>query len=132
DLPPQQAIPALNAARLRRIVWTGAQGTRCVFVHDRLRQALLERMPAAEARRLHEQAAIQLEGAEPQRSFELAYHFDEAGAGSRALPYALVAGEQARAQHALELAERQFLIAERVAEGAHADTATRRRIHEGL
>jgi two-component system sensor kinase len=37
---PPEAIAALDEARRRQIVWAKAQETRCVFIHDQLRQAL--------------------------------------------------------------------------------------------
>ena len=40
--------------------------------------------------------------ADPGRIFDLAYHFDAAGDHESALPYALQAAQQARAQHALD------------------------------
>jgi PAS domain S-box-containing protein len=62
--------------------------------------------------------------------FELAYHFDAARQSRRALPYALAAAAQARAQHALEIAEQQYRIAQR---GVTPDDATTcYRIAEGL
>ncbi|MHB8879352.1 MAG: histidine kinase dimerization/phospho-acceptor domain-containing protein, partial [Myxococcaceae bacterium] len=67
---------------------------------------------------------------EPARVFEIAYHFDAAGDPASALPYALAAADQARAQHALELAEQQYRIAERGS--TRALPATRERIAEGL
>ena len=63
-------------------------------------------------RRLHLEAARRLE-ASGGRSFELAFHYDAAGEAVRGLPHAVEAGEAARAQHDLELAERYFRMASR-------------------
>ncbi|TAK08650.1 MAG: GAF domain-containing sensor histidine kinase [Candidatus Manganitrophaceae bacterium] len=87
-------------------------------------------MPKEDRRALHLQAALQLESIDQGRTFELAYHFDAAGESDRALPYALASAERARAQHALEIAERQYRIAERGVR--QADDATRKRVAEGL
>jgi tetratricopeptide (TPR) repeat protein len=129
---PQQALPALTEARRRHLVWADREGGRYTFAHDKLREAVLALLPAAERRDLHLRAALRLEeqSARGPSVFELAYHFDAAGACDRALPYALAAAEQARAQHALAIAEQQYRIAER---GAHAaEPAVRRRVAEGL
>ena len=58
-------------------------------------------------------AALHVESQDPQRVFELAYHFDAAGEAERALPFALAAAAQARAQNALAIAEQQYRIAAR-------------------
>jgi two-component system sensor kinase len=127
---PSGAIAALDEARRRHIVWAGAQDTRCSFIHDKLRQTLLERLGGRERQELHRRAALYLEKKDPKRNFELAYHFDAAGDSQRALPYALAAAEQARAQHSLEVAEQQYRIARR---GMHEeDEAVRYRIAQGL
>jgi two-component system sensor kinase len=108
---PAQAIAALDEARRRHIVWARTQETQCAFIHDKLRQTLLDRLPADERRQLHLRAALYLEQQESPCVFNLAYHFDAAGESRRALPHALAAAEQARAQHALEIAAQQYRIA---------------------
>jgi len=126
---PAQAMPALQEATQRHIVWPQNPDGRCAFIHDKLRETLLDRLPAERRRELHLRAAVDLESGAPDRVYDLAYHFDAAGQCARALPYALAAAERARSQHALELAEEQYRIAERGA--AEADAATRLRIAEG-
>jgi two-component system sensor kinase len=125
-----QAIAALDEARRRHIVWAGANDTQSAFTHDKLRQALLERLGAAARRDLHRRAALYLEKKDARRVFELAFHFDAAGQSDQALPYALAAAEQARARHSLEVAEQQYRIAQRGQRAA--DEATRYRVAEGL
>ena len=123
-----EASRAVEDARRRQILWT--QGRSCVFVHDKLREALLEQLGDDERTALHRSAAVAIRGEDPDRVFELAYHFDAAGAADLALPYALSASERARARNALAVAERQYRIAERGA--ATADRPTRQRVAEGL
>ncbi len=127
---PSEAISSLAEARRRHLVWVKAQDSRCVFIHDKIRQTLRQRLAAPELRELHRQAALYLEKHAPQAVFELAYHFDAADECARALPYALVAAEQARGQHSLENAEQQYRIAARGAGGA--DDLTRYRVAAGL
>ncbi len=127
---PAQAITALDVARQRRLVWLRPDGSRCVFVHDRIRSALLDAQADADRRTMHARAATFLELHAPYRISEIAYHFDAAGEFAAALPYALQAAEEARARYALEVAEQQYRIAERSA--ASADAEMRYRVAQGL
>jgi len=129
-LTPEEAASAVEEARHRHILWGEVGASRCHFAHDKIRETLLGRMPEEDRRALHLQAALQLESIDQGRTFELAYHFDAAGESDRALPYALASAERARAQHALEIAERQYRIAERGVR--QADEGTRKQVAEGL
>jgi signal transduction histidine kinase/tetratricopeptide (TPR) repeat protein len=124
-LTPHDAGSAARQARGRHFVFADAEGARYTFVHDRLREVLLDRLPERERRRLHQQAAEHIEAHDRERVFELAYHFDAGGAADRALPYALAAAQRARSRHTLEVAEQQCRIAERSATGADDATALR-------
>jgi signal transduction histidine kinase/Tfp pilus assembly protein PilF len=132
--PPAEAMASLGDARRRHLVWMEPQGDRYTFVHEKLRETVLGRLTPAARRRLHGVAALALSASEsgPDREFDLAYHFDAAGEHARALPHALSAATQARAQCALETAERFYRIAERGAADESAGMATRRRVAEGL
>ena len=127
---PSNAIALLEEARMRRMLWNRGQSGSYAFVHERLREALLGRLDEAERRALHRRAAEHFEESAPSRIFAIAYHYDAAGEPARALPYAVKAAKQARAQHALELAERHYRIAERSAGSAERDA--RRDITKGL
>ncbi|NMO22281.1 AAA family ATPase [Pyxidicoccus fallax] len=124
----EQVVGALDEPRRRHMLWT--EGTRYTFVHDKLREVLLDMLTPQERRELHRLAARTAAKATPQDPFELAYHFDAAGEYSQALPYALLAAEQARQRFALETSELNYRIAERGAPGA--DAGTRFRIASGL
>ncbi|MHB8897815.1 MAG: protein kinase domain-containing protein, partial [Thermoguttaceae bacterium] len=127
---PAESISALNDARQRCLIWLGPDGTRCIFVHDKIRAALLERLSPDCRCHIHRRAAARLQARSPDDASSLAYHFDAAGDSRAALPYALIAAERARAQHVLETAEQQYRIAERGA--AEAPRKTRYQIAEGL
>jgi two-component system sensor kinase len=99
-------------------------------VHDKLREALLQRFRDKDRKNLHRLAALRFETLHPDRTFDLAYHFDAAGEFGRALPYAMAAAQQARARHALAVAEQQYRIAERAM--SDADEGVNQRIAEGL
>ncbi|MGQ0520509.1 MAG: EAL domain-containing protein [Actinomycetota bacterium] len=127
---PAVVAQALEEARRRRILWVDEAAGRCQFLHDKLREALLGRLTPAERTDLHGRAAALIEAVDPTRCFELAYHFDAAGASERCLPHALAAAELARHRHSLEIAEAQYRTAQRAA--ATAGTAIRARVAEGL
>ncbi|MCY1019961.1 protein kinase domain-containing protein [Pyxidicoccus sp. MSG2] len=125
---PADVVRALDEPRRRHMLW--ADGSRYTFVHDKLREVLLDMLTPQERRELHRLAARAAAKSVPQDSFELAYHFDAAGEYQQALPHALIAAEQARQRFALETAELNYRIAERGAPGA--DAGTRFSIAAGL
>jgi hypothetical protein len=83
------------------------------FPHDLIRETVLHDLSAARRGALHRSAgeAIETLGAPAHRAAELADHFAQAGEFARALPYALVAGDQAGAVYAFVEAERQYRAA---------------------
>uniref|UniRef100_UPI00182FFA43 ATP-binding protein n=1 Tax=Sporichthya sp. TaxID=65475 RepID=UPI00182FFA43 len=114
-----QAERAVRQAEERGLVWDA--GDRFTIVHDRLRSSLLADIEPGNLSTLHRRIAEQIEAVEPNRAFELAHHFDAGGHAERALPYALRSAAIARSQHDLELAERNYRIAERgMASGSSA------------
>ncbi|RCS47793.1 response regulator [Bremerella cremea] len=125
-----EAVGALLHARDRCLIWERADGGQFVFVHDKIRSSLLERLDPEEQKELHLRAALHLQEHSPTRVSEIAYHLDEAGAAETAMGYALQAAEQARRQFSLEVAERQYRIAQRGA--VRQSKAIRFRIAEGL
>ena len=130
SLSTSQAVTTLDTARERHLVWIRPNGAECIFVHDKIRDALLDRLTPKTRQDLHLRVARHLQQEDAGRIFDLAYHFDAAGDYESALPYALQAAEQARAQYALEIAEGQYRIAQRGADSG--DRATRYEIAKGL
>ncbi|MDP1849063.1 MAG: EAL domain-containing protein [Solirubrobacteraceae bacterium] len=126
-ITPARAIAMLAEARGRHIVWPEGED-RFAFAHDKLREALLERLPEQRRRFLHAMAAASFEHRDADRAFELAYHFDAARQPDRALPYALAAAATARARYALDAAQLQYEIAARGA----TDPVAQREIAESL
>jgi signal transduction histidine kinase len=120
----------LDEARRRHIVWQRPQQNRAAFVHDKLRDALLERLDPEKRRDLHRKAATAFEAFGAQHSFDIAYHYDAAGEPEQALPHALKAGAQARAQNSLPVAEQQYRIAARGSR--QASVLLRLQVAEGL
>lgn len=125
---PAESIHSLEEAKNRQLVWLRPNGSDCVFFHDKIRSALLDRLDDQERRQLHLLAARRLQEDAADRAPDIAYHFDAADAPGEAFPFAVKAAEQARSRYALEVAEQQYQIALR---GAATD-AQRLTILEGL
>ena len=128
---PAEAAAGLAEASRRRIVWVDEAAGRARLLHDKLREALLSRLDSAHRRRLHLRAAERIEATAPGRVFELAYHFDAAGDGLRALPYAIEAASRARAQHSLDVAAAHYRMALAACTEAGQE-GTRAAVAEGL
>lgn len=130
EMSVERIDEALDEARSRHFIWSRSESGKCAFVHDKIREALLSRLEPEQTREWHHKIAILLQEKEPDRVFDLAYHFDAAGEIAKALPYAMAAAEQSLAQHALEIAEQQYLIAKRAE--SLVDKATWYAIMKGL
>jgi len=105
----------IEEGRRRRLLWVDERTGRCSFFHDKIREALLERLSVDARRELHGRAAEALspEGT-PEDSpavFEIAYHFHAAGRYNEALPFAVAAAGIARTQHALDAAVANYRMA---------------------
>lgn len=111
-----EIVAALDEARQRSLIWVRPSASFAVFVHDRIREALLGRLTSEERGEYHLRAAQHLQENAADHVFDLAYHFDAAGDHEQALHYAMASAEQARARHSLEVAEQQYRIAERGAQ----------------
>lgn len=125
-----EARDHLEEALDRQILWDTSDAGACRFAHDKLREAVLDRLAPERRRSLHRKAAHEIEAEPGEDLYTLAYHYDAAGDPERALRFALPAAERARDRFALELAESQYRIAERGLEVA--DRGTRRRVVHGL
>lgn len=122
-------LDALRAARRRHLLWTSTGEESWRFVHDRLREALIESVEPDRRMLLHGVVA-ELLVERSGNDFDIAHHFDAAGMSERAWSFAMRAGRTASERHALDIAERQFRIALR---GATARSASERlRVAEAL
>ncbi len=160
DAQGPSSLARLKAEHLIRVTPVADQGLVVESYHDRIREAVVSQMDAATLRRVHRRLAdriratlvvsyeelvaaaggtttqdkrrgeVKISPEDWQRIFELGFHYGVAGENDQARTFALLAAEQARSQHALELAEEQYRIAERGARDN--DKATRYRIAEGL
>ena len=127
---PPSAPAAIEDARRRRLLWIDERTGRCSFFHDKIREALLERLDDNVRRMLHSTAADGLAATPGASVFDLAYHYDAAGRPAEALPYALAGAELARSLQALDNAVLHYRMAERTVQAE--DVGTRARIAEGL
>jgi transcriptional regulator with XRE-family HTH domain/tetratricopeptide (TPR) repeat protein len=99
------------------------------FAHDLIRETVMADLGGARRAALHRSIAEALEARPEARGYaergyaergyaaELAWHFAEGDEPARALPYALLAGDQAEAAHAHDDAERHY---SQVVDLAHA------------
>lgn len=129
-LQVEDAMSAMDTARKRQLLWCRPDGVTCVFMHDQIRRALIERLSSKKLQAYHLSAAKYYQDQTVSRTAELAYHFDAAGACELAFPYALEAAEHARHRHALETAQQQYEIARRGV--AHHSKELQYRVAGGL
>jgi tetratricopeptide (TPR) repeat protein len=112
--PAEQVDDALDEALMAGLIRVIDKG-RLAFNHALTQQTLYEELPARRRVRLHRAAAEALErlpeDARQKRAAELAWHFLQADEGTRALPYTLLAGDQAEAVFAHAEARQQYRIA---------------------
>ncbi|HEY2167030.1 MAG TPA: ATP-binding protein [Jatrophihabitantaceae bacterium] len=124
DLPTAVAIAGIGAeagsimadARRRRLLWVDERSARCTFFHDKIREALLERLSCDERRSLHARAADHLAQRgddDEELVFDLAYHLDASGRHLEALPHALAGAQLSRSRYALDAAVTHYRMAER-------------------
>jgi serine/threonine protein kinase len=136
----QSLMAQLRTASFVRTTTDETRGTIVESYHDRIRESVSARVDEATAQKHHlsmarviEEASgitaedrtqwlistkpitdevVELTTEQWNRVFDLARHFSAGGQSDQALPYALIAAEQARRQDALEVAEQQFRVAE--------------------
>lgn len=88
------------------------------FVHDRVRDAILEAAPAAELRHLHARAAehmVERDGERPAAWPTIAYHFEHAQRYESAFEHVLRAARHASEEHAYGTALEHYDAARRIA-----------------
>ncbi len=125
-----EAIAALEATCAAGLLVE--QGSDFQFAHDLIRDVTLSDLSSARSRMLHRRVAEALtrlpDVLRDRHLSEITYHYQEAGDGAAALPYALRAGDHAASVYANEEAERLYALAIALA-SAHED---RRREAEAL
>lgn len=107
----ETAIEHLASPRDHHLVWETAADGVCHFVHDQIREAVLDTLSEKELSEIHLAAAEYLVNATPDSHYEIASHYDAANRPKQALPFAVIAGREALARHALGVAQQQYSIA---------------------
>ncbi len=102
----------LNRLEMRLLVHREAKASQWGFNHSIIETVVYNAMLKARRKALHLRVAQELEirwsGAEAEHAEELAYHFNRAGKGTKALTYLVLAGERAAARYANEEAISYF------------------------
>jgi tetratricopeptide (TPR) repeat protein len=115
--PEQDLVPVLEAAcQARLLEETQGEAPHVAtyqFTHDLIRETVLQDLSAARRTLMHRAVGDAIETATFSNRYpaEVAHHFVEAGEPARALPYALLAGDQAAAVYAHREAEQQYRLA---------------------
>lgn len=110
-IPPEKVLQLLIEPRHNCLIWEQASGSVCSFMHDQIREAVLQTLAPVRRKLIHRRAAEYLSRIEPDRVFDIAFHHDASGRCDLAKDFALNAAERARISHALESAEQQYRIA---------------------
>ncbi|MCG3205555.1 MAG: Serine/threonine-protein kinase PknD [Elusimicrobia bacterium] len=113
NLPLDRLSTCVEEAEKRQFVLVEREQMICLFIHDKIRETLLEKLDREEKKRIHRAFAQGSENSTGEKNFELAYHYDAAGLSDKAFPYAFEAAQTAMRRHALESAEQQFRICQR-------------------
>jgi transcriptional regulator with XRE-family HTH domain/tetratricopeptide (TPR) repeat protein len=122
--PEEEALGALEAAsQARLLLHERAEGNTYQFSHDLIREVVEADLGPARRTALHRRVAEALERRPEHerlgRAADLAYHYAEAGEEERALPYAMLAGDQTEALFAHHEAERHYRGALTLAQAQH-------------
>ncbi len=110
-VPRDRVLELLIEPRRNYLVWERASGSVCSFMHDQIREAVLQALTPLRRVEIHRRAASFLSRYESHRIFDIAFHHDASGRSDLAKEIAIEAAERARTSHALESAEQQYRIA---------------------
>lgn len=110
ELAPDHTFSRIQLVRDQGLIWSKPDGT-IAFVHDKIREAIVARLSDQERSQIHRRVAEYLSAHAPERSFDLAFHYDAAKLPLLAWPHALNAAAAARSRYALDAAEAQYRIA---------------------
>lgn len=106
-----ECTKAIDEAKHKHILRPLERENHLTFVHDQLRETLLEMLSPEERRLYCLHIATCIEQDSTHTDFELAYFFEAAHEYARALPYAIRSAKEARQRASLEIAEAQYRIA---------------------
>ena len=130
SLTINHALQAFDEAKSRHLLWINSDGVTCSFIHDKIRETLLEGLSQTQKGALHLAAAAAIQSRTPEACFDLAFHYHAGGDLAQALPPALEAAATARTMQSLQIAEEFYLIAQKCV--SPQSVSTRYLIEEGL
>lgn len=112
DVPEEQIVAAIDTARWLHILKEAVPGSDAIqFIHDRIMEIFLERIPPEKKKALHLKIARALNAQEYDREkilFDLAHHYSESGDWEQAVRYLYPAALLAQENHAYRDAARYF------------------------
>ena len=111
DLAWHTLMAAIVDAREKHLIWMKSDDTTCVFVHDKIRESLINQITRQERKKAHLRATEFLQQQPVLDHAGLAFHFKAGGRPKQSFPHALEAAKSATASKSLTVAEQQFRIA---------------------
>ncbi|MDZ4849569.1 MAG: ATP-binding protein [Pirellulaceae bacterium] len=109
-LSEANALASLELAVQRQLIWSDSARCKIGFVHEAVRNVLLNELSSADRVAFHLRSASLILIESSDRCYELAHHYDAAGRGPEAIEYALRAARQSQQQYSTELAIRFYEI----------------------
>lgn len=109
-ISPEVAFSTMDSVSGHGLIWFRPNGN-VAFVHDKVREAVIERMSGEARRNIHRRLAEHLAIHQPESHFDLAHHYASAGLPSSAWRPALNAAVIARKRYAIDSAISQYRIA---------------------
>ncbi|MFC1571650.1 protein kinase [Candidatus Margulisiibacteriota bacterium] len=103
-MPTDEVLDVLDEAQRQMFIWgkPGLVKGIYTFSHDKLREALYEKLNVPRRKELHEEIAKWLEEGNKDDIYELAHHYFEGLNKKKALDYSVKAGDRAQAVYANE------------------------------
>ena len=114
EFEEEKTIRLIDELMMVQLIEKSKEKGKVIFVHDRIREAFLEKIGKAESKKIHLEIANAMETSHRDRIddvvFDLAYHFTEGGDKERSLKYVLPAARKARSNHANDEAIKYYKI----------------------
>lgn len=124
-------LPALEYARQQNLIWLQSDGHYC-FAHDKIRETLESKIPIHDRQGLHLAFANYLRSSEPERVFDIAFHFDRGGSPQNAVKYAIESAKIAKQRFMQSAAEVQLRIAIKNLQSIKSDRRLRHQLYSDL
>jgi two-component system sensor kinase len=107
----QETINCIQTAIQRQLLWSNKDHQLLGFIHDDVRQHLLNRLDPNDRKRLHLRATEIVTRDNDDYVYDLAYHFNAAGCRENVIRYAILAASRARNRYANEQAVEYYRLA---------------------